>query len=213
MKKYVITILDNPHSLEASERCIDSAKKFGYDVEVFPAITPANDPRDIFEKEGLPIKKFENNEYSRTEPTMSCFLSHYFLWKKAIDSDVPTLILEHDAVFKSTLPEVEVKGVTNYGKPSYGHFEQPPKPGLYSLFSKNGGYMGGAHAYAVTSQASKVLVEQAKKTAQPTDIFLNKQTFPRIKEYYPWPVVVDDRVSTVQKEKGCEAKHNKVVPV
>lgn len=209
MKKYVITILDNPHSVEASERCIESAKKFGYDVEVFPAITPADDPMKIFEEEGLPTAEFLDNMYSRTEPTMSCFLSHYYLWKKEED----LLVLEHDAVFIEPLPDIEIHGVTSFGKPSYGHYNTPRSKGLYGLFSKPGGYMPGAHAYAVTKDASKVLVKQAKKTAQPTDLYLNSGTFPRIKEYYPWPVVVDDRVSTVQKELGCKAKHNSVVPV
>lgn len=42
MKHYVITIEDNPKSVEAAERCIASGKKFGLEIEKFAATTPSN---------------------------------------------------------------------------------------------------------------------------------------------------------------------------
>lgn len=212
MKKYVITILDNPYSVQAADRCIESAEQFGYEVEKFPAITPADNPHKIFKEEGLPTKKFENNPYSRYEPALCCFLSHYFLWKKCVEDDWPILILEHDAVFKSSLPAV-FEDMVSYGKPSYGAFKTPPSEGLWMLFSKEGGYLPGAHAYALSSRGAEEFINEAPKSAQPTDVFINKAVFPELREYYPWPVVVEDSVSTVQEELGCLAKHNRVVPV
>ena len=77
MISYVITMLNNSKSVEASERCIKSASKFGYDPIVFKAITPEDNPIEIFKKENLPLDKFKtDSRYSRLEPCMCCFLSH-----------------------------------------------------------------------------------------------------------------------------------------
>lgn len=213
MKKYVITIMNNPHSVEAAERCIESAKKFGYEVEMFPAITPANDVYRMFDYFEFPTDAFDNNPYSRTEPTMACFLSHHALWCVANSLDESILILEHDAVFTSELPDVEIDTLVTFGKPSFGNFQTANAEGLYPLFSKGGSYLGGAHAYAVSAKGARELISSAMKDAKPTDVFIGNNSVLGAKEYYPWPVVVNDSVSTVQKELGCRAKHNRVVPV
>lgn len=66
----------------------------------------------------------------------------------------------------------------------------------------------GAHAYQVSWQAAEVLIKTAKSRAAPTDVFLNKNSFPFLQEYYPWPVVCADNFTTIQNERGCYAKHN-----
>jgi hypothetical protein len=55
---------------------------------------------------------------------------------------------------------------------------------------------------------AKLLVNQAKIMARPTDVYINIQTFPWIQEYYPWPVEARDSFTTIQKEEGCLAKHS-----
>ena len=55
--------------------------------------------------------------------------------------------------------------------------------------------------------AAKVLCEVAKQHAGPTDLFLRNELFDFVEEYYPWPVVVRDNFTTIQKEEGCVAKH------
>ena len=42
----------------------------------------------------------------------------------------------------------------------------------------------------------------------PTDVYLNTQFFPWLQEYYPWIAEAKDHFTTIQKEKGCLAKHN-----
>jgi hypothetical protein len=39
-------------------------------------------------------------------------------------------------------------------------------------------------------------------------LFINKTNFPDIKELYPWVVEAKDGFTTIQKAKGCTAKHN-----
>ena len=65
MQAYVITIMDEPKSVQSAKRCIKSAKRYGVDVEMWPAITPKDNPVKIFEDKGLPTRRFENNPYSR----------------------------------------------------------------------------------------------------------------------------------------------------
>ena len=84
----------------------------------------------------------------------------------------------------------------------------PKIEGVYNLFSKPGGYLPGTHAYVVTPQAAAKLLEYSKIKPAPADLFLNKNAFPWIKEYYPWPIEADDTFTTVQNENGCLAKHN-----
>ena len=56
--------------------------------------------------------------------------------------------------------------------------------------------------------ASKILIGQSIIHAKPTDLFLNKKTFPFLQEIYPWTVECDDSFTTIQNTKGCLAKHN-----
>ena len=87
-------------------------------------------------------------------------------------------------------------------------YNKPEKFGVNPLTSKV--YFPGAHAYRVKPNAAKFIIEQAKKFARPTDVFLNVETFPFLEEYYPWPVMAKDSFTTIQNEMGCKAKHNKV---
>jgi GR25 family glycosyltransferase involved in LPS biosynthesis len=210
MNAYVITILDNPHSVAAAERCIESGKKFGYDVKIHPAFSPKDNPRQIFQEENLRLEDFDiDARFSRLEPCMCGFLSHRSLWKKALQENKQILILEHDAIFIDKIPlNIPFGGLISFGRPSYGQFNQPKKEGVYKLFSKVGGYLPGAHAYAISPKGAKKLIEHAQVKPAPTDLFINRNDFPFISEYYPWPVMADDKVSTIQHDAGCIAKHN-----
>ena len=78
--------------------------------------------------------------------------------------------------------------------------------GVNELFSK--GYFPGAHAYIVKPRGAKEFIKQAKVFARPTDVYLNKSTFPWLQEYFPWPVEARDSFTTIQNVNGCYAKHN-----
>ena len=215
MKIYVITMMNNHKSVQASKRCRESAEKFGYKVDIFPAITPDDDPNKMFEKENLPIDKFKvDSRFSKTEPCMCCFLSHREIWKESVKTKQKILILEHDAVFKEKLPqEIYFHGLVNFGKPSFGRYNIPSEGvilqrGIFSLFSKSGGYLPGAHAYMISPVGAEKLLKHAEKYPAPTDLFLNNKDFPWLQEYYPWPIEADDKFTTIQKVEGCIAKHN-----
>lgn len=206
MKAYVITLLENERSVMVADRCIRSGKKFGLQINKWTGVTPEDNPIQLMINNGINYQGFLNSPYSREERAMSAFLSHYSLWKEAVKTKEDILIFEHDAIVVSPIPNVNgYKGCISFGKPSYGKFNIPRFLGVQELQSKT--YFPGAHAYLVSWQAAEVLIKKAKSNAAPTDVFLNKNSFPFLQEYYPWPVEVNESFSTIQKEQGCLAKH------
>lgn len=208
MKGYVATLMHLPESVKMAERCAESGKQFGVDVEIFPAVW-----RDIafieLNKEQLELAEFDTT-YSNVEAVVGNFVAQYRIWKLIADSEEPTIVLEHDAVFTNSVPDLIGKGdIINLGKPSYGRFNSMPVAGVYPMFSKPGGYIPGAHGYYLTPTGARLLVDKANIIgATPVDLYLNKKSFPDIKEIYPWVIEARDEFTTIQKEKGCGAKHN-----
>lgn len=204
---YVITIADIPESVQYARRCIRSGAKHGTLIQMFDAITPRNtNIYEMLKTEGLSPIGFQE-KYSRLDNCIAAFLSHYSLWKKAIETRRTTTIYEHDAVvvnqLNSTIP---VNKVCTLGKPSYGNYNTPTFLGTGPLTQKK--YFGGAHAYKVTPEGAEALVAQAKVFARPTDVFLHVDVFPWLEENYPWKVEVQDSFTTIQNQSGCLAKHN-----
>lgn len=205
MKAYVITILDNEKSVQAAERCIKSGAKFGITVEKWKATTPADNPKELMRKERLPYQNF-NEIYSRQENCAAAFLSHYSLWKEAVRTNEDILILEHDAVFMGEVPSLNgYGGCISLGEPSYGKYNTPRYLGVQELQSKN--YFPGAHAYVISPRVAEVVIKKAKTEGSPTDVFFHKTRFRFLQEYYPYPIRAQDSFTTIQKERGCQAKH------
>ena len=205
MKAFVITIMNHQGSLETSWRCIESGCKYDLDIKRFEAITPKDEPLTFLEQEGIPEAGFEE-KWSRNLNCISAFCSHYSLWQKCIELDEEILIFEHDAVLTGPIPNVPYTFICSFGKPSYGSFKIPQTLGLNPLTSKR--YFPGAHAYGIKPAGAKLLIDQAKIDAGPTDTFLHLDRFNFLQEYYPWPVEARDNFTTIQNESGCIAKHN-----
>jgi GR25 family glycosyltransferase involved in LPS biosynthesis len=212
MKPYVITILDNDNSVGSSERCIRSAKRVGVKVEKWEAVTPRSENfKELQETYKIDPNRFVS-KWSRSENAIACFLSHVSLWKECVEKDEDILILEHDAIFIGRIPwNFHFDRIVSIGKPSYGKYNVPVGlSGLGTIPLQHAPYLKGAHAYVVSPVGAKDLLDNIEKHCQPTDIYLNKNLFPYLEEYYPWPVVVRDSYSTIQKESGCFAKHTVV---
>lgn len=208
MKAYVITIMDNPNSLAAAKRCIESGAKHGCDVEHFKAVTPMDNPQKMMEERQLPCMNFitDAQKYSRYQNVIAAFLSHYSLWEQSVRDEEEIMILEHDAVFVDQLRDFNYDKVISIGRPSYGKWNSPSSLGVVPLQSKK--YFPGAHAYIVKPEGAHELMVQASIKAGPTDVFLHTDTFPWLQEYYPWPVEAWDSFTTIQRAEGCTAKHN-----
>ena len=206
MKAFVITIVGNEKSEEAADRCIRSGRIQGLEIQKFKAITPKDNPKDIFKSRGLPEDMFEEM-YSRKLNCMSAFLSHFSIWEDCAVNDDTYVIFEHDAVLTAPIPTVPFQYCMTISKPSYGKWKTPRLMGANPLTQKE--YFGGAHGYMLKPQGAWALIETAiSGYARPTDVFLNKEYFPWLQEYYPWICEAKDNFTTIQNETGCYAKHN-----
>lgn len=203
---YVITIMDNENSVKAAKRCISSATAYGLKVEMFPAITPKDNPAELMKSKNIDPEGFIE-KYSRHENCMAAFMSHYNLWEKCAFHNTDYIIFEHDAVLVNHVPNtMALKHVGTIGKPSYGNYNTPTHLGWGPLTQKP--YFGGAHAYIVKPSGAWMLMEKAQENASPTDVFLNLNNFPWLQEWGQWCAEAKDSFTTIQKAEGCLAKHN-----
>ena len=114
MKAYAIVIRDNEVSQYGYSKLKDSSEQVGnqFEIEAFNAIVPDQVNKLLLEYgirwnypwEGQVIdfaSGLKKSAYQTKNPKarIACALSHYTLWKKAIELDEPILILEHDAYF------------------------------------------------------------------------------------------------------------------
>ena len=204
MKSFVITLMKVPESVKMAERCIESAANHGITVSMFEAVTP-EEGMALARKHDINIKAFDE-KYSRLENCVAAFMSHFLLWKEAINQKQDILIFEHDAVVTAPFPFIPAhNGVVTLGMPSYGNYNSAPQMGLQRMFSKR--YLPGAHAYVVSPDGARTITHQATVKAGPTDVYLNMDTFSWIQEYYPWIAEARDTFSTIQNDNGIQAKH------
>ena len=197
MKTFLIRIKHNKDSVRSAEQTIQSAKDVGYTepIEMFDAVLP-NEWKDI-----LP---YENtfSHYARPDNVGACFASHYLLWKKCVELNEPILILEHDAIFKENLPDIDFKMCVTFGRPSYIRPDHmiyvEPKDGLQPLHQLN---FLGHHAYAIKPDAAKLFCEDVKRIPlSANDVWVNTNSYPWLEEYRPYPIWADTDFSTIQTE-------------
>lgn len=133
MKAFIISMINHQESTIAMRRLIRSIKstKSRIDPFVFPAVTPEN-MADIIDDHfnNRPIKNIDwtypikpeddrfdirSGLYLKHYPTkniqnrISCFLSHYILWKHCYQIGMPIMILEHDAFFQNKFNYSDIK--------------------------------------------------------------------------------------------------------
>lgn len=207
----------NKKSKIAAEKCKISINNASLNAQLFDGVW-RDDAMEVAESMALKLGQFDQS-FSETNAVVGCFLSHYKLWKKIKKL---TLILEHDAIllesaaeaFREFINEYQPKlesdiTLMNVGKPSFGNFYVQKTPGVYKLFSKPDGKFPGCHGYLIEPKASKKLIAQSHiEGIYPVDRFMNNNRFNFLTELYPWPIQCNDSFTSIQKEKGCLAKHN-----
>lgn len=101
----MIVIKENEASNYYANYCIESWKKIGLEVKIFDAITPKDLPKlnDIKWIKYSIQKKYKKLKINAeiTETERACFYSHYFLWKKCANMNIPIMVIEHDSYLES----------------------------------------------------------------------------------------------------------------
>ena len=133
MRTFVITLLNDEYSERVAKRCIDSAAKFGVDVEKYPAVNKLTSESLMCEF-GLkwtwadnntritkcPLTGLRQHPYkgANLQAKIGCSMSHFLLWKKCVELDQPILILEHDTIFVRDFPkDINFKGICQINNP------------------------------------------------------------------------------------------------
>jgi len=210
MRSFIITLENIEFSKRKAEICRESARKVGYkpEIETFWGVF-ARDWRKHLPKTA---NTYMWNLVKTTDPIAGCFASHYLLWKKCIELNEPILILEHDAQFIRNIPEdLEFDKCINFGAPSFFRADDcnfiEPKEGVHPLRDD---IFFGHHAYAIKPEAATQFVqdvEQSNRMLTRNDVYISKQHYPWLEEYYPWPVVAYEKLSTVNID-GLKVDHS-----
>lgn len=177
MKSFIIRLKDNIFSSDIAEDCVVEAQKYGHTVQYFDALTGA-DADNLFLNENIfqYPKKLKHN----TSGVKGCFASHYVLWKRCVETNIPFLILEHDAFMIRRIPNNILDRFTDVCKldscdpfsENYNEYVSRDNGdsiidydlswGYKKKAAPYGGYFKGAWSYIIKPHAAKKLIEMIK---------------------------------------------------
>jgi len=144
--------------------------------------------------------------YALTPNEIGCYLSHKEAWKRCVQEDAPTLILEDDFVlapdFEAILNIVlEASNCWNFIR-LQGLYEVPyqvlfEKAGI--SFVRNEGDAVGATAYLLKPEVAKQLIEHSEDIYEPVDHFLEHHQKHGLEflAIHPYPVDITRAKSTI----------------
>ena len=174
MKYYIIRLKNNEISEKHANECVEQAKQFGINVEFFDAVNGLVYQEHLNKLGIKPKYKFKKGRAG----VFGCFLSHYYLWKKCVEENVPYVILEHDGYFIKPLPSdvlekfqdvLKLDDLDPFSR-SYNDLinEQINFPlsikkyhnSTAKFLEKNqtGNYMRGAYGYIIKPHAAKKII-------------------------------------------------------
>lgn len=169
MKSFVITLKEYRLANDLMARCIESGKKFDWNIEPFWAVDGRHININDLNKLGLKIDP--NSKIYNRKGAIGCFLSHYFLWKKCVLLNEPIIVLESDVVIKDFIP---VLPLDNYVVKL--HINRSTKTSLTTgIWSK------GAYAYAIHPKYARQIVSAFDNIAiKPADKAIGDRIVPFI---------------------------------
>jgi GR25 family glycosyltransferase involved in LPS biosynthesis len=144
---YVIT---HPESRVIND-CLVSLQTHRWSYEIFPAVIGLTLTLQDWKSIGIELSS--NGKMGQRPGAQGCWMSHYQLWCRCIDSNQPIIVMEHDAVVNAPWPEdldINSRLVKLYNKA-----ECKDNP-MFGRWSK------GAHAYTVTPTQARQLIEHAR---------------------------------------------------
>ena len=172
MRKFIINLPDRTDRLELFHRTnpnID-AEPFGY---VFDGRQITH--KDLIEK-GFDTDKSWKDPILQTHLTkgeVGCFLSHWYVWQYAIESNEPVLVFEDDAIISDRYDENEIqKLLKTYNFLYLGYREMGERKEVNDEIVIPD-YPYWTVSYVITPEAAKIIAtETAKKNIIPVDEYL-----------------------------------------
>lgn len=209
-KKFIITLLQLPESVQAANRCIEYARRheMHHGMELWPAVDKFQ-ALEFFKSHGFTWRHTDYNfELGKDPlPEMGCFASHYLLWERCVELGEAIVVLEHDAIPVAPIPSLRFRHVILLSRPAWrpeSHLldtirNTPPGEVFYPLE-----LLDAAHGYAITPEGAGRLIDATRtELIVPADSFINKRHVD-ILYHHPYLVDFDYRFSTIDKrDSGC----------
>lgn len=197
---YIIYNPDSLKSIESSDFCKSTAEKFDLNVIKFPGVYgnlfKLMDQENII----LPVVKkmrddgFVDQWLGPKLGMIGCALSHYFLYKKILETNKPSLILEHDAQVLQDVNEliphlnecIHLDIARNLDMPEYSLFENANsnqiiemvdyKKRIVDSFVWKKNWIRGTHGYLISPAGADKIVKWIKEYfLLPPDWVLNSK--------------------------------------
>jgi GR25 family glycosyltransferase involved in LPS biosynthesis len=148
--------------------CVASLRQNNWNFEIFPAVDGHQVSKQTWQDIGVEVS--QEGKMSRRPGAQGCWMSHWQLWNRCVQSQESVVILEHDAVVTGPWP-VDLDIDTHLVK-LYTQAECKVNP-AFGRWSK------GAHAYTLTPSQAQQLIAYAKNNgAQAADKHLGDLVLP-----------------------------------
>jgi hypothetical protein len=144
-------------SMEYADYCAASCERHNLPYEFIDGIEFMTSD-DAFKAVGV----WKQPEYVGTTGHNNCHASHIKTWRRIIEIDRPCLILEHDAVIKGDVKNIDIPdmAIITFGfRLGNESFYQPIGPITHLIEMESS---TGTHACAMTSTTANWLVEEAE---------------------------------------------------
>lgn len=96
MKTFIIRLKGHELSEKLARECAQSCESLNIKYELFDAFTKQNGIKLLTNYNVQSSVLVHDDEW--TDGTIGCLASHYFLWRKCIETKEPFFILEHDGI-------------------------------------------------------------------------------------------------------------------
>lgn len=179
MRVYVINL---EASVDRRRYLSAQLDRLGIDYSIFKAIEPPQ-AREWFERYDE-LRYLRNTGRKASPGEIACFASHAALWKKAVDTGEPLVVLEDDVEILPTFPRALAEAtrlIDAYGflrladnGPSRRVRMTPMETaGAFSVVWYTR-YAFGSHGYAISPEAAAAFLAHSTVVAGPPDLFIKR---------------------------------------
>jgi len=164
MKAFIIYLREVQSTIDAALECKRTARENGIDAWLMEGHTPSRADKFIKEnnfKPYLPGPKLYDIKWKKPG-VRGCFVSHYHAWLKCLELGHNIIVLEHDARIINEYPSVQFNDVIQLGYNKNGvdeYHDQEPWAEPNTFERKGVRMLEGTHAYAITPQGAKKLID------------------------------------------------------
>lgn len=148
--------------------CTASLRKHGWIFEIAPAVNGHTVTEQTWKSIGVQMSA--NGKMSRRPGAQGCWMSHWHLWNRCVETNQPMVIMEHDAVVTAPWPmdlDIEPTLIKLY---TTAECKINPAFGRWSK---------GSYAYALAPAQAQRLIDHARTNgAQAVDKHLGEQVLP-----------------------------------